>query len=207
MAAQAYCAAHPETTAYLVLDEITHMIDALNVIASALGIEGQMNGPASFRKAAIIRALQREPKLIVIDEADEIKPRLLSALRTIYGDNDGRCGIALFGTSRLEQMLKQIRYMDTRIGLRVRVPEMDESDGMKLINEYPNSLERAEMREQINWANIHSTNHGGMRALRNLMKLAQALAQSTDNEQITIELLEEAKMGYDGGGKEAKKLV
>ena len=196
-AVQAYCAAHPDDTAYLVLDQTTHVIDALNTIAAALGIEAQMNGPASFRKAAIIRALQRKPRLIIIDEADEIKPRLLSILRTIYGDNDGRCGIAFVGTSKLERMLKQpandLRYMDTRISLRGTIPEMDESDAIKLINEYEHDLERAEMRELHKWANIYSRNQGGIRALRNLMNIAQDVAEAGDKSRIDIDCISQAK--------------
>ena len=192
-AAQAFCAAHPDETAYLVLDQTTHTIEALNTIAGALGIEGQMAGTSSFRKAAIIRALQRKPRLIVVDEADEIKPRLLSTLRTIYGDNDGRCGIVLIGTSQLERTLKQIRYMDTRISLRVSVPEMDDADGIKLINEYDHELERGEMKELVTWANVYSRTRGGIRALRNLMNLAQDIAQSKDEQEITLKHVEEAK--------------
>jgi DNA transposition AAA+ family ATPase len=198
-AVQAYCAANPDDTAYLVLDQTTHIIDALNAIANALGIEAQMNGPASFRKAAIIRALQRKPRLIIIDEADEIKPRLLSILRTIYGDNDGRCGIVFVGTTKLERMLKHpandLRYMDTRISLRRSVPEMDESDAIKLINEYEHDLERAEMREMLKWANTYSRNQGGIRALRNLMNIAQDVAQSEEKSEIDIECINQAK-GY-----------
>ena len=192
-AAQAYCAAHPDETAYLVLDQTTHMIDALNSLAAALGIESQMNGPASFRKAAIIRALQRKPRLIVIDEADEIKPRLLSALRTIYGDNDGRCGIVLIGTLQLDRTIKQIRYMDTRVSVRVAVPEMDDGDAIKLINEYQHNLERGEMRELVKWANIYSRTRGGIRALRFLMNNAQDIAQDDGKDEITHQHIDEAK--------------
>lgn len=198
-AVQAYCAAHSDETAYLVLDQTTHIIDALNAIAAALGIEAQMSGPASFRKAAIIRALQRKPRLLIIDEADEIKPRLLSILRTIYGDNDGRCGIVFVGTSKLERMLKHpandLRYMDTRISLRRSVPEMDEGDAIKLINEYEHNLERAEMRELQKWANQYSRNQGGIRALRNIMNIAQDVAQSAEKTEIDIECINQAK-GY-----------
>lgn len=198
-AAQAYCAAHPEETAYLVLDQTTHILDALNVIAGALGIESQMSGPASFRKAAIIRALQRKPRLIIIDEADEIKPRLLSILRTLYGDNDGRCGIVFIATGKLERMLKHpandLRYMDTRISLRVHIAEMEESDAIKLINEYVHELDRSEMRELHKWANLHSRNQGGIRALRNLMNIAQDVADAGDKTRIDIDSINQAK-GY-----------
>lgn len=195
-AAQAYCAEHPDETAYLVLDQTTHMLDALNALAEALGLDPRtLNGPSSFRKAAIIRALQRKPRMIVIDECDEIKPRLLSVLRTIYGDNDQRCAIALIGTSKLERTLRNpvndLRYFDSRISLRLHVSEMDESDTARLVNEYSHDLERAEIRELHKWANQYS--RGGIRALRNLMNIAQDIAQGNDKGDIDGECIEEAK--------------
>lgn len=196
-AAQSYCALNPDKAVYLVLDETWRLMESLDAIGEALGIESQMNGPASFRKAAIIRALQRKPKLIVIDEGDEIKPRLLSVLRTIYGDNDGRCGIVILGTKELERMLRdprnKLRYMDTRIAIRQKVSEMDDADAIKLINKYEHNLERADMKALCIWANEQSRNRGGMRALWNLMNLAQDTAQSADKKVIDTDDTEAAK--------------
>ncbi len=198
-AVQAYCAQHADETAYVCLDATSRLIEFLDTLAKALKIENQMSGPASFRKDAIIRALQRreKPMLILIDESDEIKPRILSTVRTIWGD-DGRCAIALIGTGKLEQTLqreKELRYLDTRISLRLNVSEMMDADAIKLADRYPHNLERAEVRELVNWANRSSRNRGGIRALSHLMQNAFDLMNAADQDEITMEIIEEAK-GY-----------
>lgn len=196
-AAQSYCASHPDYTVYTVCDSTYRLLEFFDELAKSLGIEGQMSGPASFRKAAIIRALQRKPRMIIIDEADEIKPRILSALRTIWADNEGRCAIVMIGTRYLETMMQQpfnhLRYMDTRVSLRLNVKEMDEDDAVKFIGRFPNGLERAEMKGLCTWANKASRTRGGMRALANLMSIAYDLAQSQDADEITNEHVETAK--------------
>ncbi|MFN0156912.1 MAG: AAA family ATPase [Bacteroidota bacterium] len=196
-AAQSYCAINSDRAVYLVLDESWRLLESLDALGEALGIESQMTGPASLRKAAIIRALQRKPKLIVIDEGDEIKPRLLSVLRTIYGDQDGRCGIVVLGTTELEKMLRDprnhLRYFDTRVAIRQKVSEMDDNDARKLVEEYDNDLERADIKQLCEWANHQSRNRGGMRALRHLMNLAQDIAQSSDKKEIDLDCIDAAK--------------
>ena len=197
MSTQAYCVAHPDECVYLALDATTRVLEFFDVLATSLGIEAQMTGPGSLRKAAIIRALQRKPRMIVIDEADEIKPSILSALRTIWADNEGRCAIVLVGTHELERMLRSpknhLRYMDTRISLRLRIREMTEEDGGKLVNCYPHSLERAEIREIIDWANKSSRTQGGMRSLANLMGNAYDIMQQDDKEEIDTDCIDRAK--------------
>lgn len=196
-AVQSFCSEHSDDTVYIVLDATTRVGDFFDALAASLGIEAQMSGPASFRKAAIIRALQRKPRMIVIDEADEIRSRILSTLRTIWADNEGRCAIVLVGTGELERMLRlpanHLRYMDTRISLRLRVKEMDEADAYKLINCYPHSLERAEMKELCHWANKSSRTQGGTRALANLMSNAYDLMQQYELDEINTDCIERAK--------------
>lgn len=199
-AVQAYHALHPDDTAYITIDATSRLLEFFEALAKALKIENHMNGPASFRKETIIRALQRreKPLMIIIDEADEIKPRILSSVRTIWGDNEGRCAIVLVGTGKLEQVLERerdLRYMDTRISLRLRVSELEDSDAIMLIKRYPTSLERAEMRDLVNWANRSSRNRGGIRALSNLMANAYDLMQSKEETEITPDMIEQAK-GY-----------
>ena len=197
MATQSYCGVHSEECVYLALDATTRVLEFFDVLAASLGIEAQMSGPGSFRKAAIIRALQRKPRMIVIDEADEIKPSILSTLRTIWADNEGRCAIVLVGTHELEKMLRlpanHLRYMDTRVSLRLRVREMSDDDGMKLVNCYPHSLERGEIRQLVDWANKSSRTQGGMRALANILSNSYDIMQQEGKDEIDIECVERAK--------------
>lgn len=196
---QAYCAEHPDETAYIALDATSRLLEFFDALAKSLKIENQMSGPASFRREAIIRALQRRqdrPLMILIDECDEIKPRILSAIRTIWGDNDGRCAIVMIGTGKLETILQQhkdLRYIDTRISLRLRVPELEEHDAVKLINRFPHCLERAEMRDLVGWANKYSRTRGGIRALANLLMNSYDLMQAHEKDEIDADLIEEAK--------------
>lgn len=197
-AVQAYHALHPDDTVYVTIDATSRLLEFFDALARALRIENHMTGPASFRKETIIRALQRreKPLMIIIDEADEIKPRILSSVRTIWGDNEGRCAIVLVGTGKLEQILERerdLRYMDTRISLRLRVSELEDNDAIMLIKRYPTNLERAEMRDLVNWANRSSRNRGGIRALANLMANAYDLMQAREETEITSEIIEQAK--------------
>lgn len=197
-AAQHYCATHPDDTAYIAVDQDTLVLEALNAIAKQMNIEDQMSGPASFRRETIIRALKRKSgnRLVVIDiESDDVRSKVFSTIRTIYGDNEkGYCGIIFIGTQRFVDMLKDprrnLRFMQRRINLRLDVRLMQQKDAFDLIDSYPHSLESAEKKKIYAWATekIRFT----ISSLHDLMEAARDRAQDADKAEIDYDCIEEA---------------
>jgi|GEM_PF-5800330 len=80
-----FVALNPDFAVYLELTSTTSAVSILHRIAEALNIESQMSGSADDKLMTIIRALQRKPRLIVIDEADNLKPKTLAILKDVHG--------------------------------------------------------------------------------------------------------------------------
>ena len=101
-AAHRFCALN-DYAAFLELTSSTSSVSILHRIAEALGVEGQMSGSQDDKLHAIIRSLQRKPRLLIVDEADELKPRTLAILRDIHGEKTERCGMVLVRNKPIRQ--------------------------------------------------------------------------------------------------------
>lgn len=56
--------------------------------------------------------LERKQPIIIIDEAENLKPRALKAIKALYDRLDGYCPIVLIGTSHLTRMIDTLREKD-----------------------------------------------------------------------------------------------
>jgi DNA transposition AAA+ family ATPase len=189
-AASRFVALNPEFAAYTELTSTTSPGSFLHRIADALNISSQMVGSQDDKLFSLIRTLQRKPRLLVIDEADNLKPKVLALLKDIHGDEAAeRCAIVLIGTDRLKKVLQDpvLGYLRRRIRVKREIGEISFAEACKIIDLWPNRLDRDEMKEAWNW----SLKHFGVASLVAVMARAYDCALMQGKKKIDSESLEE----------------
>lgn len=185
-----YCA-EKDYAVYIVLNTLTSPTDLLNRMGAELNISAQMKGTRSDRLQAIIRALQRKPRLFIIDEADELTPKTLAILRDIYGDNSERCGIVLLGTESLLKLLDNpdLGYLRHRITRWMRIGEIEFEEVRTIIDMWPHKLDtRHDLRPAWEW----SLKRYGVHSMVNLIQCAYDEMKMKDKKFIDDDCLERA---------------
>ncbi len=189
-AASRFVVTHSEFSVYVELTSTTSPSSLINRVAEALNIESQMSGSQDDRLFAIIRALQRKPRLLVIDEADNLKPRTLAILKDIHGgDATQRCAIVLIGTDRLKKVLldPELGYLQSRIQIKQQVGDIAFDEAKKIADMWPHKLDRDELKEVWAWAlKAH-----GIRSLVALMARSYDAMQMSDKKKIDSDALEQ----------------
>jgi DNA transposition AAA+ family ATPase len=145
-----YVALNPDTSAYVELVSTTTPTSLMHHIAESLNIESQMAGSQDDKLSAIVRALQRKPRQLVIDEADNLRPRTLAILKDIHGgEESGRCSIVLLGTDRLKILLRDpvLGYLRRRITLQCHVGDITFDEAKLIMNFWPNKLDKEDLKE------------------------------------------------------------
>ncbi len=188
-AAHRFCALN-DYAAFLELTSSTSSVSILHRIAEALGVEGQMSGSQDDKLHAIIRSLQRKPRLLIVDEADELKPRTLAILRDIHGEKTERCGIVLIATNRFDKLLQrpELGYLRRRITIKREVGEVTADEAKKIIDMWAPDLERDDYKK----AYSYSVSHFGVASLVNLMMRAYDEMQMRNKKKIDSDCLDEA---------------
>jgi len=178
---------------FVELSGVTSPTELLHRVAEALNIESQMVGSRSDKLQAIIRSLQRNPRLIIIDEADELRPKTLALLRDIHGERTERCAIVLIATDRFSRLLQnqELGYLRRRITMKVEVGEIGFPEAKQIANMWPHDLDNDELKEAWNW----SLKHFGTASLVNIMMRAYDMMQMRKGKEIRTEDLE-AAYGY-----------
>jgi DNA transposition AAA+ family ATPase len=175
------------------LSGVTSPTELLHAVADALGIRSHMIGSRSDKLQAIIRNLQRSPRLIIIDEADELRPRSLALLRDIHGEGTERCGIVLIATDRLNKLLEnpELGYLRRRITIKRDIEEINYTEAKGIADMWPHDLENDELKTAWSW----SLKHFGIASLVNLMMRAYDVMQARKGKEITGDDIE-AAYGY-----------
>ena len=175
---------------FVELSGVTSPTELLHRVAEALNIESQMVGSRSDKLHAIIRSLQRSPRLVIIDEADELRPKTLALLRDIHGEGTERCAIVLIATDRLTKILQNpdLGYLRRRITIKREIGEIDFAEAKQIAAMWPHSLEADDLKEAWAW----SLKHFGVASLVNLMMRAYDEMQMRDKRKIDTECLEGA---------------
>jgi DNA transposition AAA+ family ATPase len=189
-AAQLYCAVHPDYSRFIELSGASSPAELINKIAEALDISDLLQGSISNKLQAIIRALERKPKLIVVDEADELKPKSLKLIRDIHGDNQERCAIVLIATDRLLKLLQnnELGYLRRSITIKRRVEDIDFDEAKEIADRYPHDLDKGELKQAWDW----SKKKDGIASLVNLMRRGYDLMLMRDLKEIDSDTLKEA---------------
>jgi DNA transposition AAA+ family ATPase len=172
------------------LSGVTSPTELLHRVGDALGIASSMSGSRSDKLQAIVRNLQRSPKLIIIDEADELRPRTLALLKDIHGEGTERCGIVLIATQRFDRLLKnpELGYLRRRITIKREIGDIDLKEAREIVALWPNSLDTEDLKKAFSW----SMNHFGVASLVNLMMRAYDEMQLRAKRKIDEECLEAA---------------
>ena len=188
-AASRFAALH-EFAVFVELSGITSPTELLHRVAEALNIESQMTGSRGDKLAAIIRSLQRNPRLIVIDEADELRPRTLALLRDIHGERTERCAIVLIATERFDNILKnpELGYLRRRITIKRDIGELALDEARAICRMWPTSISNDSIKEAYSW----SSRHFGVASLVNIMMRAYDVMQLKGEEKIDDDCMDEA---------------
>jgi hypothetical protein len=176
---------------YVELTSTTTPQSLLHRIAEALNCENQMNGSQDDKLSAIIRNLSRNNRQLVIDEADNLKPRTLAILKDIWGgENEGRCSIVLIGTDRLKKLLQDpvLGYLRRRISLKTEVGDIGFEEAKRISDFWPHKLERDELKQAWNW----SLKKFGVATMVILMARAYDMMQLQGKNKIDSDCLESA---------------
>ncbi len=186
-----FVALNSDYAAYVELTSTTSQTSLLHRIAEALNMESQMVGSQDDKLFAIIRSLQRKPRLLLIDEADNLKARTLAILKDIHGgEANERCAIVLVGTERLKKVLQDpiLGYLRRRIRIKREVGDISFAEAQKIVDFWPHKLERDELKEGWNW----STKHFGVASLVALMARAYDVMLLEGKKRIDSDCLEGA---------------
>jgi DNA transposition AAA+ family ATPase len=192
-AANRYAAQNPDYTVVVELSGVSTPRELLDRIGEALHIESQMVGSRNERLQAIIRALQRKPRLLVIDEADELRPAALKLLRDIHGDDQARCALVLIGTDRLDTLLRnpELGYMRRRIRMKLDVGDISFKEAKQVASMWPHSLDEGELKKIWEWC----TRDFGIDSLVKIMDLAYDMMLVKSLKKIDTDCIESAH-GY-----------
>lgn len=204
VAAQRYVALNPDTAVYVSMTSTTSKVSLLHKLADTLNVSAQMSGSTDDKLQSIIRNLQRKPRLIAIDEADELRPQTMAILRDIHGGETAqRCAIVLFGTEKgLDNLLKDplLGYLESRRGIIRTANEWDKKDARKVVNLWAHNLDKEDVDKAIAWA---MNKHAG-RSLYKLFARAYDVMIIEKKNKIDYECIEEAYM-WLGVPQEKKK--
>lgn len=191
-ASSRFVALNDEIAVYVELTSTTSATSLLYSVADALGIESQMTGSQHDKLFSIIRALQRKPRLLVIDEADNLRPRTLAIIKDIHGGESAeRCSIVLIGTEKLNKDLRhpELGYLRSRIRISRRVGETSFEEAKDIADMWDHDLDRKELKRAWDWA---SMKHHGVRSLVALMARAYDEMQMRNKKKIDSDCLEAA---------------
>ena len=186
-----FVALNSEYSCYVELTSTTSAVSILHRIAEALHIESQMSGSADDKLQMIIRSLQRKPRLLVIDEADNLKPRTLAVLKDIHGGESAeRCAIVLIGTDRLKKILQDplLGYLRRRIRIAREIGEITLPEAKKIVDMWTHNLDGAEIKEMWDW----SSRKFVVASLVALMTRGYDVMQMHDKKKIDDDCIAEA---------------
>ncbi len=188
-AASRFAALH-DYVVFVELSGITSPTELLHRVADSLNIQSGMTGTRSDKLAAIVRSLQRNPKLIVIDEADELRPRTLALLRDIHGERTERCAIVLIATERFDNILKdpELGYLRRRITIKRDIGELALDEARAICRMWPTSISNDSIKEAFSW----SSRHFGVASLVNIMLRAYDVMQLKGEKEIDDECMDAA---------------
>ncbi len=189
-AAMLYAAEHTDYCRFIELTGASSPTELLDKIGDALGLTEILTGSNSNRLHAIIRSLQRNPQVLIIDEADELKPKALKLLRDIHGDNQERCGIVLIANEKLFRLLQNpdLGYFASRIAIKRRIEDITFAEAKMIADRFAHSLDNGEIKAAWEW----SKRHHSIRSLVNLFKMASRIADMKDLDEIDSDCLKEA---------------
>lgn len=140
--------------------------------------------------ANIVKKLRKSEYLIVVDEAENLKPEVFRTLRKVHDRCNGSCGLLFIGTERLYANLARRKgefdYVLNRVSLKFQLKPLTKEDVTLLVNQiFPDTST-----ELINvFANATGNN---ARILFNTLKRCKDITES-NNVALDEDVIKEAR--------------
>lgn len=164
--------------------------EVLKQIAEQLKLNYTQNSTIDEFTSSVIKKLEKNKYLIVIDEAENLKVDIFKIIRKIHDKTKNNCGILLIGTDALYEILKKVKngfpYITSRIGYITKLDSLKLDDVEKLTTQYfPNISKKL-----ISF--IAKSCHFNARAIQNLLDLCVEIMAS-NNTELNEDVIEAAK--------------
>ncbi len=164
--------------------------EVLKQIANQLKLNYSQNSTLDEFTSNVIKKLEKNKYIIIIDEAENLKVDIFKIIRKIHDRTKNNCGILFVGTEELFELLNKVKngfpYITSRIGYMEKLDALKIVDIEKLVLQYYPTADKKLI--QI----IAKTCHYNARAIQNLLDLCFEI---TNNQQIelNIDVIESAK--------------
>lgn len=178
--------AQTQTEVAIIVCDKTMNINAMMIaIGRAVGenVQGMTTGSIYDRKEMIVNNLRREPKTIIIDEADLLNYRELEIIRAIY--DVGFCSLILIGLARLETIMSKGRTLKenyaqiySRVGIKRELKAPTKDDIKLILDQYGYQVGESFISQMK--ATIHEK--GELRMLVNILENAKKFQELNSDE-------------------------
>lgn len=164
--------------------------EVLKQIADQLNLNYHHNMTLDEFTTNVIKKLEKNKYLIILDEAENLKVEIFKIIRKIHDKTKNSCGILFVGTEELFELLQRVKhgfpYVTSRIGYMVKLDALNSADIDKLIFQYYPNADKKLL--QI----IARTCNYNARAIQNLLDLCFEIT-SNNNIELNIDVIDSAK--------------
>lgn len=138
----------------------------------------------------VIKKLEKNPQLIILDEAENLKIDIFKIIRKIHDRTKNNCGVLFVGTHDLSMLLHRVKsgfpYISSRIGYIERLDAVGLKDVEKFVYQYfPNC------NNKLVSLIAKSTNYNS-RCIQNLLDICYDIVKSNDIE-LNTDVIETAR--------------
>ena len=187
-AVQRYCEAKTGAYYFPASAAITKMPGLLSRVGGAIGAGSTFRSALEGETAVIDHLRGHGEALLVVDEAQHLRDRLLDELRVIR-DQAG-CGLALVADETIRMALNRLPQIQGRVGLAIDLKAQPEADVEQIA---AGVLKRAPSRGEVKTLNAVARGAGGLHALRRVLGGAYMIARSDGRQAIEAADIEAAK--------------
>lgn len=141
--------------------------------------------------ANIVKKLKDSGYIIIVDEAENLKPEVFTTLRKIHDRCENTCGLLFIGTERLHYNLTRLQgeynYVINRVGFKVQLNALEMKDIEILVKQiYPTAT------PEIISCFAKECNHNA-RVLSNTLMRVNDLLQSNNDVELSPEIIAAAR--------------
>ena len=178
-AVQHYCEAKTGAYYFPASGAITKMPGLLSRIGSTIGAGSSFRSALEAETAVIDHLRGHGDALLVVDEAQHLRDRLLDELRVIR-DHAG-CDLALVADETIRMAFTRLPQIKGRVGLAIDLKAQPEADVEQIAAGVP---KRAPSKAELKMLNAVARGSGGLHALRRLLGGAWMIARGSGRQEI-----------------------
>ncbi len=164
--------------------------EILKQIADQLNLNYHHNMTLDEFSTNIIKKLQKNKYLIIIDEAENLKVDIFKIIRKIQDRTKNSCGVLFVGTNDLYDLLNKVKYgfpyITSRIGYLEKLDALKAEDVERLVIQYYPKITK----ELLKF--ISKTCNYNARAIQNLLDLSFEIT-TKQNIELSQDVIEAAK--------------